>query len=169
MKIDVPDSPSSSYSSVSNSDSFHSILQCPALTGPTQVPMANREPMDQDSPEAQKRKEVVWPSWSGTSESFGFYLARLKAKIEEDLNMLGPNRAICLSVIETLPETKQYLVGHWFERGGDDGKFRCEDLLNHFRDQFEDRELKMAACQSLTKMRQGSQQYFRDFLRKTGT
>lgn len=112
-----------------------------------------------------KRKEVAWPSWSGTPETFGFYLARLKAKIEEDLNMLGPNRAICLSMIETLPETKQYLVGHWFERGGDDGKFRWEDLLDHFRDQFEDRELKMAAGQALTKMRQGSQQYFRDFLR----
>lgn len=53
MKIDVPDSPSSSLSSLSNSNSFHSILQYPATIGPTQVPMANREPMDQDSPEAQ--------------------------------------------------------------------------------------------------------------------
>lgn len=92
-----------------------------------------------------KRKDGVWPLWPGTPESFGFYLARLKAKIEEDLNMLGPNRAIYLSMIETLPETKQYLVEHWFERDGDDGEFRWEDLLKHFRDQFEDRELKMAA------------------------
>ena len=70
------------------------------------------------SVEPNKKKANNWPSWDGTPLTFRSYLVRLRAKIEEDRHLLGSDRAVCLGILDSVPDDKQNRVSHWFETGG---------------------------------------------------
>lgn len=111
-----------------------------------------------------KKKEVAWPKWDGSNENFAFLIHQMQVKIEEDLHLLGTSRAICLGMIATLPDEKKPRVAQWFMRGGENEAYDWRDFINHFHDEFEDKQARIAAGYTLSRMRQGSQQYFHDFL-----
>lgn len=112
-----------------------------------------------------QRKDVAWPSWNGLSENFRFFIAYLFAKIEEDLPLQGPNRAICLGMIEFLPKNLQHSVSHWFLKGREARDFDWKKLSNYFIDHFENKYLVITAGNELTSIRYGKHQFFRGFLK----
>jgi hypothetical protein len=111
-----------------------------------------------------RRKEAKWPEWDGRAEAFISYRFQLRVKIEEDRALLGTDRSICLSMINTLPAKKKERVSYWFESGGPGGIYAWESFLEHFTEQFEDKQAKQAAGEQLSRMRQGSAQLFTDYL-----
>lgn len=78
--------------------------------------------------------------------------------------MGGDSRAICLGMLQTLPKEQQLRVAHWFQTGGADRDHDWRKFLEHFSAQFEDKQAKQSATEQLIRMRQGSSQFFADFL-----
>lgn len=112
-----------------------------------------------------KRKEVAWPEWDGTVETFAFYTFQLAVKLEGDAALLGTNpKLICLSMIGTLPSKKRIRVSQWFQKGGPNRDWNTTDFLRHFEEQFEDKQARQSAAEELSRMRQGIHQLFTDYL-----
>lgn len=61
------------------------------------------------------RKNMTLPRWNGKSEIFEFYIGRLETRVERELAQFVESAAICLDMIDTLPEKKQSRVSDWFE------------------------------------------------------
>ena len=112
-----------------------------------------------------KKRETKWPQWDGKTENFRSYIFELRVKIEEDRPLLGSNRAVCLGMIQTLPPSKKPRVDDWFERGGSNGGYEWVEFLNHFIDQFEDKQSIFVAGKELSRMKQGNRQPFTDFVK----
>lgn len=117
-------------------------------------------------PAAQpKRKEIAWPKWDGIATSFPFFKRQLEIKIQVDGELMDNNaQAICLAMLQTLPTERQLRVSHWFETGGSLRDWNWRLFLDHFAEQFEDKQAAQCAVEELTRMRQGAHQYFADFL-----
>lgn len=112
-----------------------------------------------------KRKEVAWPQWNGKTETFDFYAFRMSVKLDGNAVLLGENRKlICMSMIDTLPENRQMRISHWFQEGGPNKDWDPVRFLAHFTEQFEDKQAQESAMEELTRMRQGTHQYFADYL-----
>ncbi|KAI1001359.1 hypothetical protein K3495_g6844, partial [Podosphaera aphanis] len=110
------------------------------------------------------RKETPWPCWNGSKESYPVYRFKLQVKIEEDLAILGSNRAICMGMVESLPEIKKPLVSNWFMKGGSKGQYDWREFLNCFDEHFESKQAGLEAGDILVRMRQGENQFFEDFI-----
>ncbi|RKF64975.1 hypothetical protein OnM2_014038, partial [Erysiphe neolycopersici] len=54
------------------------------------------------------RKETSWPSWDGNRESYSDYRFKLEIKVEEDGQLFSSSRAVCLGMMESLPEGKRH-------------------------------------------------------------
>ncbi|KAI0995338.1 hypothetical protein K3495_g12844 [Podosphaera aphanis] len=113
---------------------------------------------------APRKKELPWPKWDGKPESLFSFLFEVEVKIEEDREILGSNRAICLRMLGTLPPAKKHRVTSWFRKGGDDGTFDWREFLNHFGEKFEDKKTYIEARNAFMHMTQGAHQYFKDFV-----
>ena len=111
-----------------------------------------------------KKQASEWPKWDGKRESYKGYTHSLRVKIDVDWDMLGSNKAICLDMINTLPVEKRPRVMHWFQRGGPNDDYDHELFLNHFDENFEDKQAIRAAGEDLTRMRQGAHQPFSNFM-----
>ena len=133
----------------------HQLRLLQSLGAPTPTPTTVTTPV-------AKPEKIPWPKWNGSAEDFNGYLFRLQGKVEEDLPRLGSSRAICLSMVDTLPEDKRSRVMYFFERQPYNPSWR--GLLEHFRDTFEDKQARQAAGEDLACMRQGEAQLFTDFL-----
>ena len=110
------------------------------------------------------KKESPWPNWDGRTGSFLNFRSQLRVKIEEDRHLLGSDRAVCYGMLQTLPDNKKARAHGWFDRGGPDGSYRWEAFLGEFTALFEDKQARQTAGEQLTRMRQGSSQFFVDFL-----
>ena len=113
---------------------------------------------------APKKKESPWPKWNGKTGTFLNFRSQLRVKIEEDRHLLGSDRAVCYGMLQALPDDKKARAHGWFDRGGPGGNYHWEDFLGEFSALFEDKQARQAAGEQLTRMRQGSNQYFADFL-----
>lgn len=113
-----------------------------------------------------KKKESKWPEWDGNVESFRSYIFELVVKIEEDRQMLGSDRAVCLGMLGTLPKDKKSRVSNWFESGGPAGNYNWKGFVEHFKYNFEDKRARLTAVKELTQMKQGSRQSFNDFFQQ---
>ena len=111
-----------------------------------------------------KKKESPWPKWDGTAGTFMNYHSQLRVKIEEDRHLLGSDRAICYGMLQSLPATQQARAHGWFNKGGPEGDYNWEVFLTEFATLFEDKQAKQNAGEQLTRMRQGNNQFFTDFL-----
>lgn len=99
---------------------------------------------------SSKRKEIDWPRWDGSPESFPFFRTLLESKIEVDRDLLAKDgRGICLSMVGTLPDDKKLRVSHWFQTGGEAGQWDWKEFLKHFTAQFEDPLAQQAAADQL--------------------
>ena len=114
----------------------------------------------------QIRKNVVLPKWNGEPEDFDFYIGRLETRIQMELASFLEPAAICLDMIDTLPESKKPRVADWFQESRSSGKFDWEDLIKLFRKEFENKDARQAASEIVSRMEQGKAQYFVDFLRE---
>ncbi|KAI0996850.1 hypothetical protein K3495_g11334 [Podosphaera aphanis] len=111
------------------------------------------------------KKETKLPKWNGSPEDFGFFIGRLEMRVEQKLVPFVEGGIICLDMIETLPEDKKSRVSAWFEESKARNVFDWRALIQHFRDEFEDKQAMQAASEYLNRMEQGYHQYFRDFLK----
>ena len=111
-----------------------------------------------------KKKESPWPKWDGKTGTFANFQSQLRVKIEEDRHLLGSDRAVCYGVLQTLPVARQARAHCWFNTGGPDGRYDWEEFLTELVSLFEDKLAKQTATKQLTRMRQGGQQFFTDFL-----
>lgn len=111
------------------------------------------------------RKETSWPSWDGSRETYSDYRFKLEIKVEEDGQLFSSSRAVCLGMMESLPEGKRHKVKTWFRSGGPGGNYSWKEFLNHFDDQFEDTEAMLESAEILGRMRQGHHQTFDNFLK----
>ncbi|KAI0992406.1 hypothetical protein K3495_g15779 [Podosphaera aphanis] len=130
-----------------------------------EVPNQDHNMDDRDLPPILGgEKEAVWPKWKGSPVSFPLYFARLKIKIAADYKKLGGNEIICHSILDTIPESKQQRVSHWFLSGGPNGDYDVERFLAFFKDKFNDKLALQTAGSELQQMRMGSSQSFELFL-----
>ena len=111
-----------------------------------------------------KKKESPWPKWDGTTGTFLNFRSQLRVKIEEDRHLLGSDRAVCYGMLQALPDEKKARAHGWFDKGGPDGNYNWEAFLQEFTILFEDKQARQNAGEQLTRMRQGSSQFFADFL-----
>lgn len=111
------------------------------------------------------RKNITLPRWNGKSEDFEFYIGRLETRVERELAPFVESAAICLDMIDTLPEKKQSRVSDWFEESRSNENFSWQDLIKVFRREFENKEARQAASEIVSRMEQGKNQLFVDFLR----
>lgn len=105
------------------------------------------------------------PKWSGNSQDFSFYINRLQARIEREWAPFVDPCSICLDMIDTLPEDKKSRVAAWFEDKSRTNSFDWQVLVEHFRNQFDDKEARQSASEYVTRMEQGYNQLFLDFLK----
>ncbi|RKF64973.1 hypothetical protein OnM2_014037, partial [Erysiphe neolycopersici] len=69
------------------------------------------------------RKETSWPRWDGNRESYSDYWFKLEIKVEEDGQLFSSSRAVCLGMIESLPEGKRHKVKTLFRSRGSGGNY----------------------------------------------
>ncbi|KAI0995202.1 hypothetical protein K3495_g12980 [Podosphaera aphanis] len=109
-----------------------------------EIPQPNHQDInmgdDDIAPILGGEKQAVWPKWNGSPTSFPLYFARLKIKIAGDYKKLGGNKIICHSIMDTIPESKQQRVSHWFLSGGPAGDYDVELFLAFMKDKFSDRQ-----------------------------
>ncbi|KAI1003301.1 hypothetical protein K3495_g4905, partial [Podosphaera aphanis] len=111
------------------------------------------------------KKELPWPTWDGDTCPYADYRFKPKIKVEEDRQLYNWSRAICLGVLETVPESKAFKVKSWFRSGGASGDYDWREFPKEFDRKFLDPEATMGAAQLVTKRRQGPHEYFHDFIR----
>ncbi|KAI0993380.1 hypothetical protein K3495_g14804 [Podosphaera aphanis] len=70
-----------------------------------------------------------------------------------------------MDMVNSLPSDKRARVAGWFDERRSTNRFKWRDLLQHFRDEFEDQQAKLTAGEELLRIEQGAHQYFCDFLR----
>ncbi|KAI0997642.1 hypothetical protein K3495_g10546 [Podosphaera aphanis] len=87
-----------------------------------------------------------------------------KEAIAADYKNQGGNEIICLSILDTIPESKQHRVSHWFLSGGQNGDYDVELFLAFFKDKFNNKLALQTAGSELQRMRMGSSQGFELFL-----
>lgn len=131
------------------------------LNGQRQIEVPNSN----EVPKRTFRKNVTLPKWNGKSEDFEFYIGRLETRIQRELDSFMEPSAICLDMIDTLPEKKQSRVAYWFEESKAREEFDWRELIRVFRKEFENKDARQAASEILTRMVQGKNQLFVDFLR----
>lgn len=122
----------------------------------------HREAREQPVP--YHRREAAMPKWSGTQLDFPFFISRLEARIETEYAPYFDNRSICLDMVDTLPEMYKSRVASWFEARRVAGEFDWKDFLEHFKITFADRQARQTASETVSRMEQGANQYFADFL-----
>lgn len=122
-------------------------------------------PSDNGLVKKRFRKNVALPKWNGKSEDFEFYIGRLETRITKELDSFVEPAAICLDMIDTLPEKKQSRVAYWFEESKSNENFDWRELIRVFRKEFESKNARQAASEIVTRMAQGKNQLFVDFLR----
>ena len=110
------------------------------------------------------RKANRWPEWDGNVMSFEAHVYSLRIKIEEDKQLLGSDRSICLGIFNSIPTEKQPRILQWYRTGGPTKNHNWEQFLDHIVDQFEDKQARQNARSQLQRMRMGPNQYFLDFL-----
>lgn len=167
MTYRVPDD---SIDPTSDSDAFLSPLPSPTAIPLSPVLPSAMSTQNIDMPNTLPGSsasfggpKIPWPKWDGTTASFLFFLTQLKVRVKTGCNGYPPE-LICYHMIQTLPPEKQRLVGHWFENGGPDRDYDWKKFADHFSLQFENKQAKKAATEELSRMRQGSTQYFTDYV-----
>lgn len=68
-------------------------------------------------------------------------------------------------MIDTLPDEKKTRVAAGFEESARQNNFSWQNFVEHFRQQFDDKEARQAASEYVTRMEQGFNQLFLDFLK----
>ena len=116
------------------------------------------------NPTMQMAKSAL-PKWSGQAEDFSFYIRRLEARIQREWAPHVDPCSICLDMIDTLPDEKKSRVAAWFEESSQKNSFSWENFVEHFRRQFDDKEARQAASEHVSRMEQGYNQLFLDFLK----
>lgn len=116
------------------------------------------------NPTMQMAKSAL-PKWSGHAEDFSFYIRRLEARIQREWAPYVDPCSICLDMIDTLPDEKKSRVAAWFEESSQKNSFSWENFVEHFRSQFDDKEARQAASEHVSRMEQGYNQLFLDFLK----
>ncbi|KAI1006415.1 hypothetical protein K3495_g1807 [Podosphaera aphanis] len=110
------------------------------------------------------RRDAVLPRWNGAPQDFPFFVERLETRIETDYAPYMSEQAICLDMIETLPEASKARVSTWFSRCRERGRFDWRECLGYLKEIFADRQAQQSAAQHVMRMEQGEHQYFADFL-----
>ena len=128
------------------------------------TPESTRAPQTPSVTTAVQQKATKWPVWDGKTNSFKTHACLLRVKIEEDRNILGTDRAICMGMFNSIPADKRPRISHWFETGGPTGGYDWEEFLGVLKDKFEDRQAKQTAGDQLSRMRMGVTQHFADYL-----
>ncbi|KAI0994089.1 hypothetical protein K3495_g14094, partial [Podosphaera aphanis] len=184
MTIRVPDSDSdssSSFVSAAEMDSNSINAQEVNMSGNFQPPNPNLTSQDwqgllqilaerRSQPQVpnqnvrQARRDVSLPKWNGRAVDFGFYLGRLETRVITDFAPFFDECSICLDIIDTLPENLKSRVSGWFESRKLSGNFSWNELVQHLRDTFADRQGQQAASELLDRMEQGEHQLFAEFL-----
>lgn len=108
---------------------------------------------------------VTLPKWNGRQEDFAFYMDRLRIRVERELAPYREESAICIDIIDTLPEDKKSRVAGWFSNSKRKNVFDWQDLLDVFQQEFEDIQAQQTAHEMVLRMEQGHCQYFHEFVK----
>lgn len=108
--------------------------------------------------------KLKWPEWSGETEDFAFFIARLSHRAQSAAESGMKTRDICLNMSESIPQDKQKMIQHWYTSGGDDGQYNWEKFIDEFSLQFENKLARLTALDEASRMRQGEAQHFSDFV-----
>ncbi|KAI1006339.1 hypothetical protein K3495_g1884 [Podosphaera aphanis] len=73
-------------------------------------------------------------------------------RVEQEIVPFVDGGIICLDMIETLPEDKKSRSSAWFEEIKARQVFDWRALIQHFRDEFEDKQAMQAASEYLNRM-----------------
>lgn len=133
--------------------------------GNPSTPNPNPVPVPATPVIAPVRRDTALPKWNGQPEELEFYLQRLEAKIEMDMEPYFHAGQICMDMIDSLPDNKKSRVESWFKERRKCGNFNWRELLLHFYREFQDHQAQQSALEALERMEQGPHQYFLDFLK----
>lgn len=111
------------------------------------------------------RQDASLTKWDGDQKEFPFYMQLLEARIEEEWDGKISDKSICLDMVNSLPVNKRPRVAGWFNERAEDNKYNWRQLAQHFRNQFEDKQARLAASEKLLRMEQNDQQFFGDFIK----
>ena len=106
--------------------------------------------------ESTFKKASEWPFWNGDVANFNSHAWQLQIKIEEDKDILGSDRAICLNIFRSIATDRQPRILHWFETGGPQGDYNWRSFLDHVKEQYEDKQARHTAANLLHRMRMGA-------------
>lgn len=68
-------------------------------------------------------------------------------------------------MVNSLPVNKRPRVAGWFNERAEDNNYNWRQLAQHFRNEFEDKQARLAASEKLLRMEQNDQQLFSDFIK----
>ncbi|KAI0990767.1 hypothetical protein K3495_g17420, partial [Podosphaera aphanis] len=108
------------------------------------------------------KREAQLMKWNGELQEFPFFIHLLEARIEEDLEGSCSDRSICMDMVNTLPADKRARIAGWFDDKRQPKDYIWRELLQRFREEFEDQQAKMSAAEELLRIEQGAHQYFGD-------
>ncbi|KAI0995279.1 hypothetical protein K3495_g12903 [Podosphaera aphanis] len=111
------------------------------------------------------RRDVSLAKWDGDQKEFPFYVQLLEARIEEELDRIISDKSICLDMVNSLPVDKRPRVTGWFNDRSEEKQYNWRELVQHFRNEFEDKQAKLAASEKLLRMEQNDHQLFSDFIK----
>ncbi|RKF64368.1 hypothetical protein GcM3_133014 [Golovinomyces cichoracearum] len=134
---------------------------CASDTGPANPPPAMPFNLSRAS-----RGEVRLPKWNGKKEEFKFYMARLKTRIEREMQGVFEEDTICLDMVDTLPNDLQAKTEEWFDERQRGEDYSWRKLLDHFSELFGDHQALETAVENFNRTRQGPNQYFQDYIKE---
>ncbi|KAI0994292.1 hypothetical protein K3495_g13890 [Podosphaera aphanis] len=117
------------------------------------------------APPSVARRDVVLVKWDGDQREFPFYIQLLEARIEEEMDGVLSDRSICLDMVNSLPAEKRPRVASWFNERSETKGFSWREFIQHFRNEFEDKQARLAVSEKLLRMEQNDHQYFGDFIK----
>lgn len=110
-------------------------------------------------------EETSRPSWDGSWGTYPDYRFKLEIKVEEVGQLFSSSRAVCLGMIESLPEAKRHKVKTWFRSGGAGGNYSWKKFLDHFNEEFKVNKAMPESAEFPGWIRLGQHQNFESFLR----
>ncbi|KAI0992105.1 hypothetical protein K3495_g16081, partial [Podosphaera aphanis] len=125
----------------------------------------NTQQQSQQASSGLTRRDVSLAKWDGDQREFPFYIQLLEARIEEEMDGRFSDKSICLDMVNSLPVDKRPRVAGWFNERSEKNNFNWRELVQHFRNEFEDKQAKLAASEKLLRMEQNEHQFFSDFIK----
>lgn len=157
MKVSVPESPAES--SLSSPVSYYSPIYPHRPLSSSAMEIAETSRID-----CPKRSNNNWPAWTGTTNTFDFFMLRVKTKAREEERQ-GVSLDMFLNMAEAVPDSKKQRLSPWFNSRAKDDNYEWKSLYNYIQNCFGEKKSIQAAAELLSKLRQGKHQFFNDFMK----